>query len=227
MSLHPAHLTDSQDRLLPAALIPFCSYQGELLGKEVDGFVTCNQFQPTVLEGQICYSLNLSKVHKVNSSKTGKQNGLVLVLDPNTPGNEDENVARIDLGILSPLTDYTNGSYAMSALKKMTGTEGFLGLPDADKRCQTETSDEYNTQRFLEKVQAECHCTLWALDTKKEVGSPTSCITCPRISPTAPRPPHPALTPFLSPVVTAGSPALDSMLMSQMRHKKRQIKCLR
>ena len=81
VSLHPAHLTDSRDRLLPAALIPFCSYQASMLGKEVDGFVACDQFQPTVLEGQICYSLNLNKVHKVNSSKTGKQNGLVLVLD--------------------------------------------------------------------------------------------------------------------------------------------------
>ena len=161
---------DSQDRLLPAALIPFCSYQGELLGKEVDGFVACDQFQPTVLEGQMCYSLDLSKVHEVNSSKTGKQNGLVLVLDPNTPENEEENVARIHLHTLSPFTDSRNGSYAMSALRKMTGTEGFLGLPDAQKRCQIETSDECNTQKFLEKVQAECHCRLWALDTNREVG---------------------------------------------------------
>ena len=169
VSVHPAHLMDSQDRLLPAALIPFCSYQGELLGKEVDGFVACDQFQPTVLEGQRCYSLDLSKVG-VGKSRAGKKNGLELVLDSNTPGNEEGVIARIHLGTLSPFTDYRNGSYAMSALKKMTGTKGFLGLPDAQKRCQIEPSDACNTQKFLEKVQTECHCRLWALDTRREVG---------------------------------------------------------
>ena len=170
ISLHPAHLTDSQGRLLPAALIPFCSYQGEMLGKEVEGFVACDKFQPTVLEGQMCYSIDLAKVDQVNSSKTDKSNGLVLVLDSNTPLNEEENVARIHLGTLSPFTDYRNGSYAMSVLKKMTGTKGFLGLPDAQKRCQIQPSDECNTQKFFEKVQAKCHCRLWALDTNREVG---------------------------------------------------------
>ena len=43
-----------------------------MLGKEVDGFVACDKFQPTVLEGQMCYSLDLAKVDKVNTSKTGK-----------------------------------------------------------------------------------------------------------------------------------------------------------
>ena len=169
VSVHPAHLMDSQDRLLPAALIPFCSYQGELLGKEVDGFVACDQFQPTVLEGQMCYSLDLSKVHKVNSSKTGKQNGLVLVLDPNTPENEEENVARIHLHTLSPFTDYRNGSYAMSSLKKMTATKGFLGMSETNKKCQVENFEDCKTMKYLEKIQKECHCIQWALHDKEKV----------------------------------------------------------
>ena len=155
----------SQDRLLPAALIPFCSYQGELLGKEVDGFVACDQFQPTVLEGQRCYSLNLSKVG-VSKSKAGKMNGLELVLDSNTPGK----VARIYLVTLSPFTDYRNGSYAMTSLKKMTGTKSFLGLLDAEKRCQVETSGECNTQKYFQAIRSKCHCRLWALDSNREVG---------------------------------------------------------
>ena len=42
-----------------------------MLGKEVDGFVACDKFQPTVLEGQMCYSLDLGNVG-VGKSKTGK-----------------------------------------------------------------------------------------------------------------------------------------------------------
>ena len=165
VSVHPAHLMDSQDRLLPAALIPFCSYQGELLGKEVDGFVACDQFQPTVLEGHICYSIDLTKVG-VGKSKAGKMNGLELVLDSNTPGK----VASIYLDTLSPFTNSRNGSYSMNSLKKMAGTNGFLAMPDAEKKCQIEPSDECNSQKFFEKVQTECHCRLWALDTNREVG---------------------------------------------------------
>ena len=169
VSLHPPHLTDSQDRLLPAALIPFCSYQGEMLGKEVGGFVACDKFQPTVLEGQMCYSLDLGKVG-VGKSKAGKKNGLELVLDLNTPGNEQENVARIYLHTLSPFTDTRNGSYAMSALKKTSGTNGFIGMPDAEKKCQEQSTDECNTQKYFQNVQKECLCTMWVLDNKREVG---------------------------------------------------------
>ena len=183
-----------------------------MLGKEVDGFVACDKFQPTVLEGQICYSLDLGKAGN-GKSKAGKNNGLQLVLDSNIPGNEDINVASIYLDTLSPFTYYRNGSYAMSSLKKMTGTKGFLGMHDADKKCQVETFDECNTRKYFEKVRSECLCTLWALDNRGVVGI-SHFQTCPRISPSAPRPPHPALIQFQKPVMIARSPALDSMLMS-------------
>ena len=162
MSLHPAHLTDSRDTLLPAALIPFCSYQGSMLGKEVDGFVACDQFQPTVLEGQRCYSLYLSKVEGVNRSMTGKKGGLTLVLDPNTVRNDM--FARIYLHTLSPFTDYWNSSYAMSVLKKMSGTRGFLNTADGGKICQIEEYDKCNTREYLGMVSDKCQCTIWALE---------------------------------------------------------------
>ena len=169
VSLHPAHLTDSRDRLLPAALIPFCSYQASMLGKEVDGFVACDQFQPTVLEGQMCYSLDLSKTGMNESSKAGKNNGLELVLDPNIPGDGGQSAARIFLHTLFPFTDYRNGSYAMSSLKKMTATKGFLGMSETNKKCQVENFEDCKTMKYLEKIQKECHCIQWALHDKKKV----------------------------------------------------------
>ena len=100
-----------------------------------------------MLEGQLCYSLNLTKIQKEKSSK-GKRAGLVLVLDQGIQNDEhlqtkrfmdyptipldleasevDGGTARIYLNTLSSFTDYRAGSYGMHALKKMTGTQSFL-----------------------------------------------------------------------------------------------------
>ena len=87
MSSHPPHLLDSQGRLMPAALIPFCAYRGDLaaLGEPVGGleFPVCNMFQPTILDGQLCYSLNVSSVVSTAENKTesGKKKGILFAVD--------------------------------------------------------------------------------------------------------------------------------------------------
>ena len=65
-SLHPPHLTtDKEGTLLPASLIPICSYQmnSAKLGREVGkiNFTLCDSFKPTVHQGQLCYSLQLNR----------------------------------------------------------------------------------------------------------------------------------------------------------------------
>ena len=66
VSLHAPHLIDSSGSLTPAALIPFCAYQTIVsnLGKTRRDlpFPVCNAFQPTPIEGQLCYFLNLSRI---------------------------------------------------------------------------------------------------------------------------------------------------------------------
>ena len=92
VSLHPVHLLDSMERALPAALIPFCSYQANmsLLGNPGDQFpfVACGKFQPYILQGQLCYSINIRDV-AVGGSRGGKGNGLLLVLDPVIKGHKN------------------------------------------------------------------------------------------------------------------------------------------
>ena len=139
---------------------------------EVEGFVACDKFQPTVLEGQMCYSMDLSKM---GNSLAGKENGLTLVLDPKTfkknESTKEVLLSRIYLHTLSSFTDFKSGtnSYALSSLKKITGASGFLNLPTATKECQDETFESCNTRRYLEKVRLECRCLLWSLDTNEEV----------------------------------------------------------
>ena len=209
VSLHPVHLLDSMERALPAALIPFCSYQANmsLLGNPGDQFPfeACGKFQPYILEGQLCYSLDLRDIVRGGSGK-GSENALLLVLDSNmiqlsnlhiidSNGKEeqegerakknngendednsfleteesshDNHLARIYLHTMTHFTSSKNGSYVLTVLKKMTGTAGFLKIPDEEKGCQVEIYEECNTRKYLERVGEECKCVPWALNSNR------------------------------------------------------------
>ena len=77
---HPPHLTSSWS----SALIPFCAYKMDLkIFKECHTlpnitFPLCSSFLPTILEGQLCYKLNLNM-----TSGQRKKNELMLILDYN------------------------------------------------------------------------------------------------------------------------------------------------
>ena len=188
MSLHPPHLIDSSRSLTPAALIPFCAYQTNmsLLGQTRQDlpFTVCSQFKPSVLEGQLCYSLDLNNIKTQIKTKVN----LILLLDPSSstsshnptktsnlykkykgasylnldPLSHSSRNARIYLNTLASYTGYRAGSYAMSGLKKMTGTKNFLNLPEQFKKCQIESFEDCNVKRYLQEIQTKCKCVPWA-----------------------------------------------------------------
>ena len=190
VSLPPPHLIDSSGSLTPAALIPFCAYQTNmtLLSQPTQvklAFDICSGFQPTLLEGQLCYSMDLSLIDHPQT-RGGLQNGLVLILDPGFKEDEEEtekghqdgdkitalslssskggsHSAKIYLNTLSSFTDSRAGSFALTALKKMTGTKGFLGLPDETKKCQIGTLEDCKVKTYVEDVQRQCGCVPFAL----------------------------------------------------------------
>ena len=163
-------------------MIPFCSYQSNWtkLGKKGKGldFVACDQFKPSVLNGELCFSLKLDR-DRHGESANGKWNGLLLVIDPNTAvsekqadalehtkDNEEENdrfFARISLDTLSHFSETRNGSYAITALKQVTASESFMKLSDEERGCQEETKDECEARNFLIEIQQKCNCIMWDL----------------------------------------------------------------
>ena len=189
MSLHPPHLVDSTGSLTPTALIPFCAYQTNMTlishtNKELQ-FDVCSEFKPTILEGQLCYSLNLSSKN-YPTSKQSLKNGLLLIIDPRTSNKnykeqsehqkrnritslnfeqeyDDTNSARIYLNTLSSFTDYRAGTFTLTTLKKMTGTSDFLKLTNEVKKCSIETIEECQAKQYIENVNKQCHCVPWAL----------------------------------------------------------------
>ena len=179
LSLHPVHLKpDSDGNLPPSALVPFCSYQGDhkLLGHERLGFQNstfCDKFEPTILEGQRCYSLDVAKL-KPESTETGKKGALYLLLDPNPYPTEstypsvkaarnDQGSFKVYIHTLAGHTAFGPGAYALHTLKRMTGKTNFYQLPDSQKECQVHHREMCQTEIFLKRVREDCSCVPWAL----------------------------------------------------------------
>ena len=157
-------------------------------------FTVCDKFQPTVLDGQLCYSLDLTNVHS-GKTKPGLKNGIFLLLDSGIQNvgedvrsnSEDKIVSmnlepsfssggkfKIYLNTLDSFTDFRTGTYAMSSLKKTTGTDSFLDLPNAKKRCQIERFEKCAMQKYKEQLEKQCGCVPWALGNALKVKVPNS-----------------------------------------------------
>ena len=179
--MQPVHFKpDNKNNLPPSALVPFCSYQGNnsLLGQQRIGFQNltfCDKFQPTILEGQLCYSLDVTKLKR--KAKTGKRNGLFLLLDPNPyptksidgrvkAARNDQESFKVYIHTLAPHTAFGPGAYAMHTLKKMTGKSSFYQMPDSQKGCQVHSREECQTEMFLKHVKTNCSCVPWTLTTE-------------------------------------------------------------
>ena len=134
---------------------------------------TCGQFEPTMLEGQLCYSLNLK--HRGKTTRSGKSKGLFLLLDPSpyqlnvidkyVLGSKTRFSAKVHIQTLESFTTFGPGSLMMDTLKKMTGTQRFMELPDIQKKCSPHNREECQTQKYLDQVRRECNCVPWASTT--------------------------------------------------------------
>ena len=111
-------------------------------------------------------------------TKSGKTNGLFLLLDPNPyQVNSDEKFVedsktgdqsfKVFIHTLAQSSMFGPGSYGMSSLKRMTGTESFKQLPDHQKKCLVHNREECQTLKYLDQVQRECNCTPWPLQTNQ------------------------------------------------------------
>ena len=177
---HPPHLTS----LWSSALIPFCAYKTDLkMFKEAHTlpgitFPLCTSFNPTILEGQLCYKLNLNM-----TSGQGKRNELMLILDYNedrslqaaSNGNEDvksntdtlnfdtavESIqgvsAKIQINTLSPYVGFGGGKFVLTDVKRMSAKEDFLKMSLKDRKCEVELYEDCRTRKLLK----ECNCVPW------------------------------------------------------------------
>ena len=142
-------------------------------------FPVCTSFQPRVMDGQLCYSIDLVNATKQRSIKQGPSHGLTLFLDYNeermkntntgveqlvnlvanmNEENKKKKQAKIHINTLEPFVGFGGGNYEMSAIKVMAATESFLGLPEDVRDCQTEyTLQECHLEHYRASAKS-CGC---------------------------------------------------------------------
>ena len=141
----------------------------------------CDKFEPTILEGQLCYSLDITKLKMFeverHATKTGKQSGLFLLLDaspyPMKPTDSslkavknDQESFKVYIHTLAENTAFGPGAYAMHNLKRMTGNPSFYQLPDSQKECQVHSREKCQTNIFLSQLRSNCSCVPWSITTE-------------------------------------------------------------
>ena len=149
-------------------------------------FPICNSFKPTIFDGDLCYSIDVSNSIMSDERNIGflKEKKLLLAVDPESslvdvdapklsistahtviPEREKipSNSISIHLNNLVRYTDARPGVYKLSQLKKMSGSDGFLGLPMETRQCQTEEQEKCKTRSFVEALQERCGCVPWSL----------------------------------------------------------------
>ena len=164
------------------------SLTGHLLNNPNLTFPVCNSFKPTIFDGDLCYSIDVSNSIMSDERNIGfliKEKKLLLAVDPesslvaiddapnlgtstaHTIIPEREKIPSKSISIhvnnLVRYTDARPGVYKLSQLKKMSGSDGFLGLPTETRQCQTEVQEKCKTRSFVEALQERCGCVPWSL----------------------------------------------------------------
>ena len=197
MSHHPPHLITKDGRMMPSAFIPFCSFgtNMEVLGQHIANFTppVCTSFRPTILEGQLCYEIDLNLVLPRNlTTGEGMDKGLMIILDTNkgktgriprnlllsetnkpypvpelvTKPNTD---LKVYIHTVSRYSDYVGESsrstiIKMIQAKQVSVSDAFLKLPIKIKQCHRQTFEACQQKAFIGKGLNKCQCVPFSLN---------------------------------------------------------------
>ena len=82
---HPVHILNENLKLSPSAFIPFCSFEGspDLLSQKNINFSkpVCSSFKKRILDGQLCYQINVNTIINGTTAAELQKGGLSLLVD--------------------------------------------------------------------------------------------------------------------------------------------------
>ena len=91
---HPVHFVNKAGQKSPSAFIPFCEFGGNMsqMGINIDEFdvPVCNSFQARIVNGQICYEVDLNRFSNTCNNAKELELGFYFLMDY----NEDRQVTR-------------------------------------------------------------------------------------------------------------------------------------
>ena len=189
VSHNPIHLLSETGHTLPSCFIPYCAFGGDMaaLGRRQENFTypVCTAFEPTILDGQLCYKIDVNKVMEDVKNGVGHEAGLMFVIDlneeralaletkktfvdiqeceekthlPSRPKEVDNIKVHIDT--LEPFSVFDSGIFIMTSVKEMKGTTNFLEMADDVRKCGLEdyVQDCKNRNDLVNKLLS-CNCT--------------------------------------------------------------------
>ena len=134
-------------------------------------FPICNAFKPTILEGQLCYKIQVNSTgglgsrnglsllldfqHELSLQASSKQEWkhdqkLFRELDFGASGSLDREAAKVHIDTLSPFKGFGGGNYRMTVVKRMTAKDDFLKMPLNERNCKVELYENCKTTNLLE-----------------------------------------------------------------------------
>ena len=106
---HPVHIIDNRGHFYPSAFIPFCSVFGnmETAGVKVDNFSlpVCTSFKKTILNGQLCYQIDVNRFITKDTMTTLQKGGLSILVDVNAEYKRIEISSREEVKIFQDFTE--------------------------------------------------------------------------------------------------------------------------
>ena len=73
--------------MLPSSFIPFCEYGGNMsiVGTYLEkfDFPICDKFRPKILEGQLCFQIDVNELNDQVDAKNTLEHGLIFAMDYN------------------------------------------------------------------------------------------------------------------------------------------------
>ena len=172
---HPPHLQGELNT--GSSFIPFCAYKTNMTISEPEvllpniSFPICTAFKPTILEGQLCYKLQVNatsgqgknnelsllldyqpelSIHASSKQEEKRHHKIVRNLNFNTVGRLDTEEAKVHIDSLSSFMGFGGGIYQMTAVKRMTATDDFLKMPLKERNCEVELYENCRTKKLLE-----------------------------------------------------------------------------
>ena len=178
---NPPHLLNKDGKVMPSALIPFCSFGSALKGKRMQNisFPVCDLFDPVVHDGKLCYQMDMTK--KLPKERTVQGIGLTLIIDGNVEKSVAKHIRRVvknnledidlrkapvetkkfvevNIGTLAPYHAFGPGNYILTVVKRMTATKGFLSMSSEKRECEKEKFEDCQMRLFQEGIK-KCGCT--------------------------------------------------------------------
>ena len=119
-------------------------------------------------EAGLTLLLDYNTERSVNPEKLGSGTDKAIEkaedsLDMRVLTDMKKSFATIFIHTISQFKGYGSGSYVMTAVKKMVGTNAYLDLPDDKKQCQQEVFEQCVQRQHIMQAKEKCGCLPWTV----------------------------------------------------------------